>query len=132
MGSGSECAKRYPERVQLAQNGRIVHSSFSKYHGMCLDSFGSVYSWGIQSNQKGRLGYAEPSVVLYPKEIKFPDSIKIAFISTSDNHSVLISTTGRTYVIGSNQFGQIGLGTEVRQSYKAMAHTIFSKFLVNL
>ena len=110
LGSGSECARRFPEKVQILN---VVHSSFSKYHGMCLDKDGDVFSWGVQSNQKGRLGYAQPSVVLTPKKVTFADSSKIAFISTSDNHSLFIATSGRAYVVGNNQHGQLGIGHEV-------------------
>ena len=112
LGSGSECAKRFPEKVQLPSNGIVTHCSFSKYHGMCLDLYGNVYSWGLQSNQPGRLGYPEPSVVLTPKRVIFPESsllLKIGCISTSDNHSVFISTNGKVFVVGSNIHSQLGL-----------------------
>ena len=48
LGSSSESAKRYPEKVQIESNGKIIHTSFSKYHGMCLDSNGNIFSWGVQ------------------------------------------------------------------------------------
>ena len=68
----------------------------------------------IKSNQVGRLGYAKPSVVLKPQKVQFPDSVKISFISTSDNHTVFISKNGRAYVCGSNQIGQLGLGPDIK------------------
>ena len=68
----------------------------------------------VKSNQVGRLGYAKPSVVLKPQKVQFPDSVKISFISTSDNHTVFISKNGRAYVCGSNQIGQLGLGPDIK------------------
>ena len=67
-----------------------------------------------KSNQVGRLGYAKPSVVLKPQKVQFPDSVKISFIATSDNHTVFLSSNRRAYACGSNQIGQLGLGPDVK------------------
>ncbi|CBY34800.1 unnamed protein product [Oikopleura dioica] len=105
---------KFSDVIQLPKNTVVVHASFSKFHGICLDSAGRVYSWGVQSNQKGRLGYAAPPAVLNPKRIVFPEAVKISYVATSDNHSVLISDNGRAYVFGSNSHGQLGLGGDTQ------------------
>ena len=106
--------------IQLPKNTIVVHASFSKFHGICLDSAGRVYSWGVQSNQKGRLGYPAPPAVLNPKRIVFPEAVKISYVATSDNHSVLISDNGRAYVFGSNSHGQLGLGGDTQFAGKTL------------
>ena len=34
LGSGSEAARRYPEKISLSSKETVVHASFSKYHGL--------------------------------------------------------------------------------------------------
>ena len=103
-GAESEAARRYPDKINLPLDDPVIHTSFSKYHGLCLTDSGKVFSWGL--NQKGRLGYEGPSVELQPKRINFGTDnlcqrmLEVNYISSAINHSIYIGKCGRAFISG--------------------------------
>ena len=103
-GAESEAARRYPDKINLPLDDPVIHTSFSKYHGLCLTDSGKVFSWGL--NQKGRLGYEGPSVELQPKRINFGTDnlcqrmLEVNYISCAINHSIYIGKCGRAFISG--------------------------------
>ena len=112
-GAESEAARRYPDKINLPLDDPVIHTSFSKYHGLCLTDSGKVFSWGL--NQKGRLGYEGPSVELQPKRINFGTDnlcqrmLEVNYISCVINHSIYIGKCGRAFISGrvSNIFSRL-------------------------
>ena len=109
-GAESEAARRYPDKINLPLDDPVIHTSFSKYHGLCLTDSGKVFSWGL--NQKGRLGYEGPSVELQPKRINFGTDnlcqrmLEVSYISCALNHSIYIGKCGRAFISG--VFSKVG------------------------
>ena len=66
---------------------------------LLLTKNNELFIWNICSND----------FLIQPSMIYFPKKIKIESISTGKNFSILLSTSGICYGLGSNQLGELGL-----------------------
>ena len=80
----------------------------SKHHSMALTIGGDVYTWG--HGRSGRLGHGDESTHPVPTLIDFfhSKSIKIKVLSTAENHSLAVTTSGDVFSWGSDRYGQLG------------------------
>jgi alpha-tubulin suppressor-like RCC1 family protein len=79
-------------------------------HSIFLDKRGKVYYAG--SNDCGQLGIGNRDIQKreMPGPIKYFDDIPIASIYTGSFYTIFLDTQGKVYGVGSNEFGQLGLG----------------------
>jgi alpha-tubulin suppressor-like RCC1 family protein len=78
--------------------------------------------WGL--NNEGQLGIGENYIretLTNPKICKF--KVRIKDISCGDNHSLFLTFDYRVYSMGSNTYGQLGLGTPAL-THKSSPHLI--------
>ena len=80
---------------------KIIKSSENM--NLLLTKNNDLYKWDICSND----------FLIHPSMILFPKRIKIDSISTGKNFSILLSTTGICFGLGSNNFGELGLERNV-------------------
>lgn len=88
----------------------IVKIAAGYAHALLLDSEGSVWGFGINTN--GQLGVSiqlgkrtmEPKLI-YPSTQSF-----IVDIAAANAHSVLIDADGKMFTFGNNNYGQLGHG----------------------
>ena len=97
-----------PKRLEKFSKEDVYCVKASKYHSMALTTDGNVYTWG--HGRSGRLGHGDESTRPLPTIIDtfVSKCIRIKTISTAENHSLAISTTGDVYSWGSNRYGQLG------------------------
>jgi hypothetical protein len=100
--------------IEQLSNKEIKKFSDGSNYMMALDEDGNVYSWG--SNIYGQLGigkitdYEEINLIEYSKfENNLIDDICCGF-----NHTLALSKKGKVFAWGNNEFGQLGLGSEVK------------------
>ncbi|MBI0071909.1 MULTISPECIES: InlB B-repeat-containing protein [Bifidobacterium] len=92
--------------------GDIRFSQFSagKDFSIAIDSVGTLYSWG--NNSEGQLGRipsaSEPAD--RPGRVDVPDGTRFIQVSAGDEYVVAIDITNHLYSWGSNEKGQSGLG----------------------
>ena len=87
----------------------IVQISTISDFSLVLSNNGQVYGFGF--NGCGQLGIGlDPSDKLIPTLIPFINNI--CYVSAGCNHSLLVNGDGKVYVIGSNKYGQLGLGDD--------------------
>ncbi|HEX3046849.1 MAG TPA: RCC1 repeat-containing protein, partial [Bacillota bacterium] len=78
-------------------------------HTLALTSAGKLYAWGL--NNKGQLGNGSTSNTDTPLGIALPSGVSLVALAAGSAHSVALTKTGQVYTWGSNQFGQLGIGS---------------------
>lgn len=69
---------------------------------------GTVYSWG--QGRFGQLGSGKTQDRFKPEEVNFKVNTRIIKVSAGLEHTAFLDVTGRIFVCGSNEKGQLGLG----------------------
>ena len=103
--------------VPLLHQGEIITQiSLGSWHSLAITSTGRVFTWG--NNGYGQLGdgtinNSPPRSTLTEITTQFnlSDGETIIQISLGDYHSSAITSTGRVFTWGSNEYGQLGDGT---------------------
>lgn len=104
------------DKVPLPESIAVI--SAGSNHIMALSYSGAVYTWG--ANHKGQLGhqqrYQHTSV---PVAINLPRGENITCISAGTLHNAALSMSGRLFMWGSNEFGQLGMKATFRSHLNA-------------
>ena len=120
LGDGTTVNKSIPTLISFEglQSGETIRDVFAgQYHTFVVTTNGRVYSWGW--NRYGQLGdgtsgtsqnenIADKST---PTLISFPAGEIIRNVVADQDHSLAVTTTGRLYTWGRNNFGQLGNNT---------------------
>ncbi|XP_042046377.1 ultraviolet-B receptor UVR8-like [Salvia splendens] len=88
----------------IACGGR--HSAVITDTGLLL-----AFGWGLY----GQCGLGNTEDILRPTFVPFLGDSQIKAVAAGLWHTICISSDGRVYVFGGNQFGQLGLGTHQDQ-----------------
>jgi alpha-tubulin suppressor-like RCC1 family protein len=89
-------------------NIKITKISTGQYHSLFLTSEGRVYSCG--NNQYGKLGLdSSEASIKTPRLISVLSNVRE--IACGYLHSLFLTSEGRVYSCGRNNWGQLGLGT---------------------
>lgn len=106
-----------PVKVRFPSSTEITSLSAGGYegHSLAIDSEGYVWAWG--SNDYGQLGINSYQDKDIPFKISTLDDIIEISAGGEDGHSMALDKDGRVWAWGSNQSGQLGLGSaEIDQS----------------
>jgi len=114
LGNGTTALR--PTAVPVKLNAstpltNIVDLSTSSIHSLAV-SEGNVWAWG--SNWNGQLGTGNTRQQLWPVKAKIgpnTDLANIVHVAAGITHSLALDTSGQVWVWGSNNVGQLGLGT---------------------
>jgi uncharacterized repeat protein (TIGR02543 family) len=104
-----------PVNQIILSEGEIITSvSLAAYHSLAITSDSRIFTWG--RNDFGQLGDGTTTNKLEPIEITNRFNLvageTITSVSLGSNFSSLITSYGRVFTWGSNEFGQLGNGTE--------------------
>ncbi len=122
LGDGTFTSRKTPTEItslfQLPNDDKIVQISLGELHSSALSSEGRVYTWG--SNDYGQLGNGTNIDSNLPIEISNKFSLsngeKISLLSLGAVHSSAITTSGRIFVWGSNEYSVLGDGTYINRN----------------
>ena len=103
--------------------GNIIDMSAGPHHTLILTDEGKIY--GAGSNQQGQLGLGPKKHVSSFTCIQPTWKGKVIAISTSNEHSIILTDQGEIYVTGSNFRGYLGLGNYHEQSCFTHVSKIF-------
>ncbi|XP_015126576.1 probable E3 ubiquitin-protein ligase HERC4 isoform X2 [Diachasma alloeum] len=67
-----------------------------------------MFGWGSTVHGELGLGGIEDETILVPREVDFADSTQVTQIACGENYTVLLTTAGRLYSCGNNDYGQLG------------------------
>jgi uncharacterized repeat protein (TIGR02543 family) len=117
LGDATTIQRNTPTEItshfNLSIDEIIISTSLGSGHSSALTSNNRVFTWGL--NQEGQLGDGTTTSRLTPTEItsKFNLEIGETIISISFNaiHSSALTSSGRMFTWGYNNYGQLGNGT---------------------
>ncbi|MCK7488537.1 MAG: hypothetical protein MZU97_25865 [Bacillus subtilis] len=96
----------------------ITHVSLGYLHSSAITSSGRIFTWG--ANFYGRLGDGTTTHRSTPVEITARFNLSggetICHVSLGNQHSAALTSTGRIFTWGRNEYGQLGDGTSTNQS----------------
>lgn len=102
-----------PQQVKSLDGHEVTMVSCGLYHTMICTSIGELFSCG--KNDYGQLGLGHSRLIKSPALVSLPNEM-ICFIACGYYHSIAVSTTGRTFAFGRNDYGQLGIGTKIHQN----------------
>uniref|UniRef100_K3W722 B30.2/SPRY domain-containing protein n=1 Tax=Globisporangium ultimum (strain ATCC 200006 / CBS 805.95 / DAOM BR144) TaxID=431595 RepID=K3W722_GLOUD len=102
-----------PQLVKSLESQEVTMVSCGLYHTIICTASGELYSCG--KNDYGQLGLGHSRQVKVPTLAAVPNEM-ICFVACGYYHSIAVSTTGRAYSFGRNDYGQLGIGTKIHQN----------------
>ena len=132
LGDGTSTTRSIPTEIttgfSLLAGETIISISLSIDHSSALTSTGRVFMWGW--NRDGQLGDGTSITRNVPTEItsnfSLPIGEKILSLSMGSSHSSAFTSTGRVFMWGYNQFGQLGNGMNVNRNLPTEITSNFS------
>ncbi|CAD6186224.1 unnamed protein product [Caenorhabditis auriculariae] len=91
----------------------IVRVAAGGRHCVAISASGAVYTWG--HNDSGQLGVGDFLPRGRPVCVEQLNGMKVVEVSCGDQHTVLLTHSGRIFVFGSDYFGQCGCGKKVEK-----------------
>lgn len=107
LGLGDTFDRSAPVRVAGLGDRTITAIAAGSAHSLALDSEGSVWAWGRNSN--GQLGDGTTARKTSP--IQVPGVGSITAIGAGSDHSIAVGSGGAVWAWGRNQYGQLGDNT---------------------
>jgi len=119
LGHGDTVDRKEPTKVEaLALLDAVVSIACGQYHTAVALSNGSVYASG--KNDYGQLGFKVPEPHRRMSQVKFfggkqlqnsdKNHFLIKELRAGYYHTIALSTTGKLWVFGRNDYGQLGIG----------------------
>ncbi len=108
-GTTSTTATTTPVAVTFPSGTVITAIAVGYYDSLALSSTGQVYAWGL--NTSGQLGNGTTTNADVPTLVSLPAGVVATAISAGLAHDLALTSTGRVYAWGADNFGQLGNGT---------------------
>jgi uncharacterized repeat protein (TIGR02543 family) len=132
LGAGYTTKRSDPNEItssfSLDPSDKITSLYLGAYHSSALSATGRVFMWGL--NNAGQLGNGNTTNRGDPTEItsRFPMDAndKIISLSLGTGHSSALSATGRVFMWGQNNRGQLGNGTTINRNIPTEITSKFS------
>jgi alpha-tubulin suppressor-like RCC1 family protein len=132
LGDGTGTNRNVPteitSRFSLAAGDKIILLSIGSSHSSALTTTGRVFMWGL--NNRGQLGDGTGTYRDVPTEITSRFSLaasdKIILLSIGSSHSSALSATGRVFMWGYNNNGQLGVGVSTNRDVPTQITSRFS------
>ncbi len=112
---GNDTASNSPVPIPVSAGAipagtKIVQIAAGYAHSLALSSTGQIYAWGLNVNLQlgsNATGYESPVPVAVSAGA-IPPGTRITQIAAGGAHSLALSSTGRIYAWGNNDYGQLG------------------------
>ncbi|OCT71800.1 probable E3 ubiquitin-protein ligase HERC4 isoform X2 [Xenopus laevis] len=111
---GHDKSRKKPDQVGALDAQTIVAVSCGEAHTLALNDKGQVFSWGHAAHGQIGLSVAE-DYIRVPRNIKSLYDIQIVQVACGHHHSLALSKESDIYSWGQNQYGQLGLGSEIKK-----------------
>jgi len=105
LGDGTTTYRDSPGPV--ADISHIVQVASGDWHGLALDSWGNVWSWGLDTS--GELGQGRALSRAFPGTV--PGLSGMVQVAAGHTHSLSLDQSGKVWAWGSNGYGELGDGT---------------------
>ncbi|QDZ21158.1 RCC1 -like regulator of chromosome condensation protein [Chloropicon primus] len=114
LASGSRSTATVPERLKgepFGPGSKVVGVACGSWHSFAWLESGELFAWG--DNSYGQLGIgSSKKSVSGPVKVKLPlaGGETVRSISSGGTHNLLLTTGGKVYAWGKNDYSQLGLG----------------------
>jgi len=115
LGVGDFSTRNVPTQITALSSLTIVAIAAGDGHSVALDSTGTVWTWG--RNSEGELGNGLTTSSNVPVQLSAPTSVTA--ICAGRYHTLAVKNDGTNSTVwgwGYNLYGQLGLGTPARRS----------------
>lgn len=102
-----------PQFVKALESQEVTMVSCGLYHTIICTASGEVFSCG--KNDYGQLGLGHSRQVKVPSAVSISSEIA-SFVACGYYHSVVVTSSGRTFSFGRNDYGQLGIGSKIHQN----------------
>uniref|UniRef100_A0A1L8DT79 Putative hect e3 ubiquitin ligase n=1 Tax=Nyssomyia neivai TaxID=330878 RepID=A0A1L8DT79_9DIPT len=113
---GHELSRKRPQFINALENYTITQLSSGSMHSMALNEWGQVFTWG--SDAHGQLGNELSTVQATPRIVRSLSTKNIVQIVCGHFHCLALTNSGEIFAWGSNDYGQLGIGTKVEKASK--------------
>ncbi|EGD77865.1 ITCH protein [Salpingoeca rosetta] len=110
LGDGQFVSRHSPEVIADLRGKGVVSVAAGSTYSLAVTGADQVYAFG--SNSKGQLGVGDTTARFRPTLVRFLDGKQVCHVTAGDFHTLARTRTGHLYAWGSNQWGQLGLGSE--------------------
>ncbi|MFG2116222.1 RCC1 domain-containing protein [Streptomyces sp. NPDC048718] len=114
LGDGTTTARATPVAVALPDDVQLTAIAPGYRDSLALTSDGRVYAWG--ANDFGQAGNGTTVSSSTPVEADLPPGTVVTAIAAGGFHSLALTSDGRVYAWGRNNWGQLGDGTTIDRS----------------
>ncbi|XP_012265195.2 uncharacterized protein LOC105691366 isoform X1 [Athalia rosae] len=114
LGLGQKLQCPTPELIICLAQEIIVDAVAGQYHSVALTKDGRVFTWGWGVH--GQLGHGNTNQRSIPTLVTFLLGTIVRQISAGHAHTLVLTAEGDVYSFGSNVFGQLGNGTNIKSS----------------
>ncbi|MDR2152807.1 MAG: hypothetical protein LBO72_08300 [Helicobacteraceae bacterium] len=108
LGFGVVGYRRIFSAVPSLRDKNITRVAAGDFHSLALDSDGKVYATGW--NKYGQLGLSDANDRDVFTLVSSLEDKKIVAIVAGERHSLALTSDGKVYATGDNEYGQLGLG----------------------
>ncbi|XP_012270806.1 uncharacterized protein LOC105694570 [Orussus abietinus] len=114
LGLGKLAQSPSPELITCLAQEIIVDAVAGQYHSVALTVDGRVFTWGWGVH--GQLGHGNTDEINTPTLVTALLGVVIKHVSAGHAHTIALSAEGYVYGFGSNIFGQLGNGNNMKSS----------------
>jgi alpha-tubulin suppressor-like RCC1 family protein len=109
LGDSQAADSDLPVAVTLPATVTVVTVAAGGKHSLALTSTGRVLAWG--NNSEGELGDGTNSSSAVPVPVHLPRKAVVTAIAAGDDDSMAVTSTGKVYAWGTNEYGELGDGS---------------------
>ncbi|KAJ5069299.1 regulator of chromosome condensation [Anaeramoeba ignava] len=116
LGHGNFQNQEKPKLIEGLGGEKIRYAACGETHTALVGVSGSVYTFG--NGQYGQLGNGkkEPSMTPFKIDQSHFKNEPVYSISCGTDHTIAVTRSGRVFVWGSNEFGQLGIA-KIKSTY---------------
>ena len=117
LGHGDKEDLTQPKQIAALSN--VCAVATAENHTFAITSDGTLWSWGFNSGWGllGLLGHGErrdAELVPRPLQVLAHRRLRICAVATGANHTLAVCTGGDCYSWGSNNYGILGIDTQIK------------------
>ncbi|KUF76294.1 E3 ubiquitin-protein ligase HERC2 [Phytophthora nicotianae] len=102
-----------PQLVKSLEGTEVSMVACGLYHTIICTAAGGLYTCG--KNDYGQLGLGHNRQIKMATLVSVPNEM-VCFLACGYYHSMIVTTSGRTFSFGRNDYGQLGIGNKVHQN----------------
>lgn len=119
LGQGGPRSSPVPETVRIPGGGKITAAAAGCHHALALTASGRVLAWGRSNLGQTGTGQAPGAPVRTPTAVRLPAGTRVISIAAGFDTSAAVGAGGTVWTWGTTQFGQLGIGAQGPNTYRA-------------